>query len=269
MGPFITFLTDYGLRDDFVGICHGVMARVCPAARIIDITHEIPRHDVRAGAIALAEALPYMPDGVALAVVDPGVGSRRRAVALELADGQRLVGPDNGLLWPAARLGGGVARAVDIGHSPFALEPVSATFHGRDIFAPVAAHLALGARLTDAGRPVHPGDLVVLELSAARVEDGSLVAHVRQIDRFGNLQLDARAAELTGAGLAPGDRPRLELADGPVHDITYARTFADVSRGELLLYEDAQRRLALAVSDGDAAARLGLAVDDELRIGPA
>src|SRR5437660_9297243 len=139
--PVITFLSDYGLDDHFVGVCHGVIATICPQARVIDITHGIARHDVRAGALALRSALPYVPVGVHLAVVDPDVGAQRRAVALRVSDERLLVGPDNGLLWLAADQAGGVVEAVDIARSPFRLEPVSATFHGRDIFAPVAARL--------------------------------------------------------------------------------------------------------------------------------
>jgi S-adenosylmethionine hydrolase len=267
--PVVTFLTDYGLADVFVGVCHGVIARICPEARVIDLTHGIARHDVRAGAIVLCEALTFVPVGVHLAVIDPGVGGPRRAVALALGDGHRLVGPDNGLLWPAAQAGGGIVAAVDIGRSPWRLAPVAATFHGRDIFAPVAARLAAGEPLDAAGDRLDPGELVTLELPRARAEPDVLIAHVRQIDRFGNLQLDAGSGELTDAGLRLGARPLLELAGGSVHPVTFARTFADVGSDELLLYEDAQRRLAVAVSHGDAAARLGLEVGAELRIRPA
>src|ERR1700684_131258 len=128
--PFITFLSDYGLQDDFVGVCHAVIARICPSARVIDITHGIRRHDVRVGAMILARSLPFSPLGVHLAVVDPEVGAQRRAVAVRLADERLLVGPDNRLLWLAVQAGGGVVEAVEIARSPFRLEPVSATFHG-------------------------------------------------------------------------------------------------------------------------------------------
>jgi S-adenosylmethionine hydrolase len=255
-GPFITFLSDYGLADDFVGVCHGVIAGICPEATVIDLTHGISRGDVRAGALILSGGLRYLPRGVHLAVVDPGVGSERRGVALRLADGRLLVGPDNGLLSLAADAGGGVVEAVDIGASPFALQPVSATFHGRDIFAPVAARLAGGAALADAGAPVDPGALVTLELPRAHVVDGFLVAHVVYVDRFGNVQLDVEEPEFEPgrAFEVAGERAR------------YLRTFADAGTGELFLYEDSSRRLAVAVNRGDAAARLGVAVDDELRI---
>jgi S-adenosylmethionine hydrolase len=264
--PFITFLTDYGLADDFVGICHGVIARICPQARVIDLTHGVPRHDVRAGAILLAEALAYVPDGVHLAVVDPDVGAERRAVALRLGEGRILVGPDNGLLGLAAERGGGVMEAVDIARSPFRLEPVSATFHGRDIFAPVAAHLAAGAPLAETGDPLDPADLLTLELSRAQHVDGTLVGHVRYIDRFGNLQLDAGHEDLPGSGLKLGRRATVQPAGGAEHTLLYVRTFADVAAREPLLYEDAARRLSVAVSHGSAADWLGVVVGDELRI---
>jgi len=266
--PVITFLSDYGLDDDFVGVCHGVIAKICPGARVIDLTHGIIRHDVRSGAIILGEALAYLPVGVHLAVVDPDVGAERRAVALRLVDGRTLVGPDNGLLSLAAEYGGGVAEAVDIARSPFRLEPVSATFHGRDIFAPVAARIAGGSRPAEAGEPLDPAELVSLALPQPQYADGALVAHVRHVDRFGNLQLDAGHEDLAGSGLKLGHSAELELGPRGSHRAHYVRTFADVSADELLIYEDAHRRLAVAVSSGDAAARLGLAVDDELRILP-
>ncbi len=262
----VTFLSDYGLADEFVGICHGVIARVCPEARVIDLTHGVPRHDVRAGAVLLAEALPYVPAGVHLAVVDPGVGTQRRAVALECADGRRLVGPDNGLLWLAAQASGGVVQAADIAHSRLRLAPVSATFHGRDIFAPVAGQLAAGVALAGVGDPLDPAQLVALALPEPRREGETLIARVLYVDRFGNLQLNADPAALDDTGLRLGRPVALRLPDGSAHPALYVRTFADAAPGELLLYEDASRRLAVAVAHGDAAALLGVAVDDELRL---
>jgi S-adenosyl-L-methionine hydrolase (adenosine-forming) len=264
--PVVTFLSDYGLNDGFVGICHGVIATICPQARVIDITHGIERHDVRAGALIFTGALPYMPAGVHLAVVDPDVGAQRRAIALETADGRIMVGPDNGLLSLAADQAGGIVAAVEIGTSRFRLEPVSATFHGRDIFAPVAAHLAAGSKLAEAGVPVDPQRLQTLELPKPRREDEALVAHAIYIDRFGNVQLDVDHEELAGSGLKLGHGARIELASGARHEAEFARTFADVKPGGLLLYEDSYRRLAVAVSHGSAAERLGLKTDDELRI---
>jgi S-adenosylmethionine hydrolase len=266
--PVITFLSDYGLEDDFVGVCHGVVATICPQARVIDITHGIPRHDTRAGALILSGALPYMPVGVHVAVVDPDVGAERRAVAMRVADGRILVGPDNGLLSPAAAVAGGIIEAVEIGVSQFRLEPVSATFHGRDIFAPVAAEIAAGAALAEAGRPCDPGTLVALELPQAYRDHDTLVAQALYIDRFGNVQLNVGHDDLPGSGLKLGHRVELSVDGGGSHDAQYARTFADVGLDELLVYEDAHRRLAVAVSHGDAASRLGLRIDGELRIRP-
>jgi S-adenosylmethionine hydrolase len=262
----ITFLSDYGVSDDFVGVCHGVIATICPDARVIDVTHGIPRHDLRAGAVVLHEALPYMPPGVHLAVVDPGVGGRRRAVALRLRDGRLLVGPDNGLLWPAAQGGGGIVESVDIGRSPFRLEPVSATFHGRDIFAPVAARLAGGATLAQAGERCDSQQLARLELPRPRIEEGTLVAHVLYVDRFGNLQLDASHEEVAGAGLRVREPVVLNLGGRRSWECRYVHAFAEVGAGELLVYEDSYRRLAVAVRDGSAAERLALAPDAEIRI---
>jgi S-adenosylmethionine hydrolase len=233
---------------------------------VIDVTHGIERHDVRRGALVLRNTLPYMPAGVHLAVVDPEVGKERRAVALRTAEEDRiLVGPDNGLLSLAAERFGGIVEAVDIGRSPWRLEPVSATFHGRDIFAPVSAHLAAGEPLAAGGDPCDPGELVTLELPGPSRDGDALVAHALAIDRFGNVSLDVTHEDLQGSGLLLG-RP-LELEVGAQrHSAWYAVTFADVQPGEILVYEDAYRTLAVAVNRGDAAQTLGLAPDGELRI---
>jgi S-adenosylmethionine hydrolase len=266
MAAVVTFLSDYGRDDDFVGVCHGVIATIAPEARVIDVTHGIDRHDVRSGALVLRRALPYFPAGVHLAVVDPEVGGERRAVAVRAAEEDRiLVGPDNGVLALAVDRFGGAVEAVDIGHSPHRLEPSSATFHGRDLFAPVTAHLAAGAPLAEAGDPVDPADLSTLYIPAARRDDhGGLVAHALAFDRFGNVMLDVEHPELAGSGLKLGHR--VTINDELAH---YARTFTDVPPGELLLYEDAYRTLALAVNRGSAALHLGLELDSEVRISPA
>jgi S-adenosylmethionine hydrolase len=254
----VTFLSDYGLTDDFVGVCHAVIARIAPDARVIDLTHGVPRHDVRSGALTLARALPYAPAGVTLAVVDPEVGAERRAVAIRCAQEDRLlVGPDNGLLLPAAHAFGGPVEAVDIGRSPHRLEPLAATFHGRDIFAPVAGHLAAGAPLGSAGDPIGVDELTPLALPEPVLGDGRIEAHALAVDGFGNVQLNVSHEQLAGSGLKMGRAVR--VSGEPAH---FARTFADVAPGELLLYEDAYRTLALAVNRGSAAQRLGLALDD-------
>ena len=267
----VTFLSDYGLDDDFVGVCHGVIAQIAPDVRVIDVTHGIARHDVRAGALVLRRALEYLPPGVHLAVVDPGVGAQRRAIALRcgsdtVGDGpppRLLVGPDNGLLWLAAERLGGVREAADIGHSPLRREPVSATFHGRDIFAPVAAHLAAGTPLTQVGEPLDLDALVRLELPRAHVSDDGLVAHVLHADRYGNVMLDADVDDLAVVGLRRGEPLMVgrRLA-------YYGTTFADVPPGELLLYEDSYRVLSLAVNRGSAVRALGLVLDHEILLAP-
>jgi hypothetical protein len=242
-GRVITFLSDYGPGDEYVGVVHGVIARIAPEVRVIDLGHGVPPQDVRTGARRLARALPYVPAGVHLAVVDPGVGGSRRAVALRAGD-RWLVGPDNGLLIDAASRLGGVDAAYDVGASRWRLEPVSATFHGRDIFAPVAAHLALG---DEPDGEFGVASLVRLEPPVA----SSGAAIVLEVDSFGNLRLDAE----------PGDY--VAVAGRPV---TSARTFGDVAPGELVLYADSDGDLALAVNGGSAAALLGLRAGNEIHL---
>ena len=261
----ITVLSDYGLGDDFVGVCHGVIAELCPQARVIDLTHGIARQDVRRGALVLEQALGYVPVGIHLAVVDPDVGAERRAVALRVADGRMLVGPDNGLLMPAADRCGGVIEAVDIARSSFRLQPVSATFHGRDIFAPVAAALARGIPLAEVGDACDPDRLIRLTLPRSRIEDGVLLAHALYIDGFGNVALDVEHDQLTSLGLRLGLPVKVGVGGGEL-EAHYVRTFADAGRGQLMVYEDAYGRLSIAVSHGSAAERLALKLDDELRI---
>jgi S-adenosyl-L-methionine hydrolase (adenosine-forming) len=263
----VTLLTDYGRDDDFVGVCHGVIRRIHPEADIVDITHGIERYAVRQGALVLRNTLPYMPAGVHVAVVDPQVGTERRAIAVRTANGRVLVGPDNGLLSLAWERCDGVEIAVDITRSPHRLEPVSATFHGRDIFAPVAAHLAAGAELADAGDPLDPESLERVELPEPREEDGAVVAHALVIDHFGNVGLNVDHERLAGTGMTLGGRVSVETG-GERYVATYAQTFADVRAGELIVYQDAYRSLALAVNRGDAAGTLGIAVDAEVRLQP-
>jgi S-adenosylmethionine hydrolase len=264
---FVTFASDYGHQDEFVGVCHGVLAGLAPTVRVIDVTHGIPRHDVRFGAIVLRNALPFMPEGVHLAVVDPQVGAARRAIALRCANEQQLlVGPDNGLLMLAAERFGGAVEAYDVGRSPWRLEPVSATFHGRDIFTPVAAALARGEPLAGCGDPIAVDELVPLELPVSVVQDGELRAHALINDRFGNVILDATHADLAAVDLRLGARVAVRAGD-EVRQARFASTFADVGEGELLLYEDAQHQLALAVNRGSAQQDLRVQRDVEIRLG--
>jgi S-adenosyl-L-methionine hydrolase (adenosine-forming) len=263
----ISFLSDYGRSDEFVGVCHGVMQRIAPGAVIIDLTHDVPRHDVRLGAVTLQGALPHLPQGVHLAVVDPGVGGERRAVALRCEDGNLLVGPDNGLLWPASEVCGGVAQAVDVGHGPHRLQPVSATFHGRDLFAPAAAHLALGEPLESVGEPVDPRTLTSLDLPQPSVSERLVRARVLSVDRFGNLQLNLRGDQMRAAGFEPGERLEV-LSRRRTGEALYARTFGEVGPGQAVIIEDSSGRIAVAVNQGKAAAALGVGADAELLLQP-
>jgi len=263
----ITFLSDYGYEDEFAGVCRAVVGQIAPDAPLIDLTHGVRRGEVRHGALALANALPFCPPGVHLAVVDPGVGTGRRPVAVTTRDeGRFLVGPDNGLLAPALERFGGAARAIDLSRSPFRLEPVSATFHGRDLFAPVAAHLALGARLDEAGEKFDPAELSALELPTPRIAANGVTAHALFADRFGNVTLDLRAGDLDGT-LQRGGELRVSAPDGSF-EARWARTFEEVPRGELLLYEDSAGAMALAVNGGNAAGLLDLGPDDEVELRP-
>ena len=263
----ISFLSDYGVADEFVGVVHGVIARLAPEARVLDVAHGIPRHNVLAGALALERALPYVPAGVHLAVVDPEVGARRRAVAIATAEEDRiLVGPDNGLLVGAAERFGGITEAVEISLSPWRLEPVSATFHGRDVFAPVAARLALGEPLAEAGQPMDPADLVVIDRTRAeRIASDAFQARVVSLDAFVNAQLDAVLEDAAEIGVRIGTPLSLGIEESLV-SATFARAFADVAPGSILVYEDAAHALAVAVNCGSAADILGLAAGHEVRI---
>ncbi len=265
--PVITLLTDYGADSEFPGICHGVIRRAYPSATIIDITHSIARHDIRHGALVLRNALPYMPRGVHVAVVDPQVGTERRAVAIRCDDGRLLVGPDNGVLSLAAEAAGGAIEAVDVSRSRHRLEPVSATFHGRDLFAPVAAALAKGEPLGEAGDPLDVGVLAVHELPKPHQDGDVVTAHALLVDVYGNVTLDLRHEDLPGTGLAYGHALEVS-AGGRSHRATFTSTFADVAAGELLLYEDSSRALALAVNRGDASDLLALTPDAEVRLTP-
>jgi S-adenosylmethionine hydrolase len=265
----LTLLTDYGLADEFVGVCHAVARGILPAdVPVVDITHGIGRHDVRHGALSLRNALPYVPVGVHVAVVDPQVGTERRALAVRCADGRVLVGPDNGLLSLAWERAGGAVDAIDVTRSRHRLEPVSATFHGRDVFVPVAAQLAAGAELLDAGEAVAIDELEVLELPSPRLEDGAAVAHALLVDGYGNASLDLAHEHLMTLGLTLGTRVEVSSGARSV-DATVVQTFADVPPGEMLVYEDAWGAIALAVNRGDAAAALGLARDAEVGLAPA
>ncbi|UGQ14839.1 SAM-dependent chlorinase/fluorinase [Yinghuangia sp. ASG 101] len=281
MSAPISFLTDYGTSDGFVAACHGVIARIAPDARILDITHDVPPGDVRRGALVLAQTVPYLPAGVHVAVVDPGVGTARRAVAVRAGE-HVFVGPDNGVLVWAADAVGGVVGARKLTNRDLMLPFVSATFHGRDVFAPVAAYLAIhsnesggvgGSRAGGAfsggsgpgsggsraaafdalGPAVDPADLVRLPDPVAYVSDATAHGEVLTIDRFGNVQTSLTGDQLAELPAVVGDILTIRTAD-VAWDAVLARTFGDVTPSTLVAYLDSAGHLAFAVHGGDAAA---------------
>lgn len=248
----IGFLSDFGLADEFVGVCHGVLRRTAPEATVVDITHGVPAHDVAAGALLLAQAVPYFPEALHLAVVDPGVGSARRGIVIETVSGSCLVGPDNGLLIPAARALGGAVTCVGLPDDPDA----SRTFQGRDIFAPVAGLLATGAPLVHVGDRVPLDDLVVLALPSAVVGEGMVSGEVVQIDRFGNVATSITPTLLAEAGIRPGDAVAVTVGNRRV-EMPYAVMYLGVGVGEFLMLVDSHALMAVCRNQASAAAALG------------
>jgi S-adenosyl-L-methionine hydrolase (adenosine-forming) len=259
---YLSFLTDYGLEDGFVAACHGVAAGIAPQIAIIDVTHLIPPGDIRRGAVVLAQTVPFLPPAVHVAVVDPGVGTSRRGIAVA-AGASVFVGPDNGLLsWAVAACGGAV-RAVSLTNRALWREPVAAaTFHGRDIFMPVAAHLAAGTGLEAAGQPVEVADLVRLPVPERTIRDSVAEGEVLTVDRFGNIQLTITAADAAEIGAKPGGTVLVStgLIGSGRHRlaIPYRDMFGAVAAGELVAYADSAGLVSIAVNGGNAAQRLAL-----------
>jgi S-adenosylmethionine hydrolase len=263
----LTFLTDYGLADPFVAVCHGVAAQIAPELRITDITHQIPLGDIRRGAVVLAQAAPYFPAAVHVAVVDPGVGTARRAIAVE-AGGSYFVGPDNGLLSVAVAAAGGAARAVSLTNRALWRDTTAATFHGRDIFMPVAARLAGGMPLGDAGEPARPASLIKLSPPECRVAGPTAHLEVVTVDGFGNVQLSLAGADAGPVGLVPGATVTLRWA-GQELVAAFVTAFGDVAPGEALCYRDSGDWVAVAVSGGDAARRFSLGAGTKVTLSTA
>jgi S-adenosyl-L-methionine hydrolase (adenosine-forming) len=261
---FITFLTDFGLQDDFVGTCHGVLKRIAPEVEIIDITHGIPPQAVLQGALVLASTMPYMPVGVHLAVVDPGVGGVRRPIAARDQEGRLYVGPDNGLLIPALERTG-IDVAHELANPDYALESISRTFHGRDLFAPAAAHLALGVSIEDLGPPLDPDALVRLDLPEPRIGESRIEATALYVDSFGNIALNLTREDIADTGIVPGTQVELELAGERYYAVS-ARTFADARPGDIILYEDSYRNMSVAINRGSAASLLHVTPGLSVRI---
>jgi S-adenosylmethionine hydrolase len=253
---YLSFLTDYGLEDGFVAACHGVAARIAPEADIIDVTHLIPPGDVRRGAAVLAQTVPYLPPAIHVAVVDPGVGTARRGVAVAAGD-SLFVGPDNGLLSWAVRAAGGALRAVSLTNKGLWLDSVTATFHGRDIFMPVAAHLAADTDLATAGEEIEVGDLISLPVPERLVRDSGAEGEVLTVDRFGNIQLSITASDAAEIGVEPGGMILIRCGRHQL-SVPYRDTFGAVAPGDLVAYADGAGLVSVAVNGGDAAGRLGL-----------
>src|ERR1039457_2160408 len=260
----LTFLTDYGVEDGFVAACPGVAARISPGLRLIDITHLGPPGEGRRGAAVRAQTLPYLPPAVHVAVVDPGVGTARRGVAVAAGD-SILIGPDNGLLSWAVAAQGGASSAYQLTNGEMWLHPVSPTFHGRDIFTPVAAHLAAGADLASAGSEIDVADLVTLPAPTSRVHDGEAEGEVMSVDRFGNVQLSIAASDADRLGIGFGSPLGVRCGRRQL-TVPYLETFAAVAPGEIVAFTDSAGLISLAVNAGDAAQQLGLPPGAHVRL---
>lgn len=256
----ISFLSDYGTVDEFVGVVHSVIRQLAPATAVIDVTHQITPHDIRAGGLALARASQYLAPGVVLAVVDPGVGTARRALAIEVGDGSAVfVGPDNGLLAPAVAMLGGATRAFELTNPAYQLGAPGPTFAGRDVFAPAAAHLCAGVAIEELGPEVEPNGLLPAMIPITRIEDDELVAEVLWTDQYGNLQLNVDPAEIEAYGPRVRLRFGTRVRTGVRHD-----TYAEVATGELGLVVDSYGLVSIAVNRSSAAEELRLGTGDEV-----
>jgi S-adenosylmethionine hydrolase len=269
--PVVSLITDFGTRDPSAGIMRAVILGICPDASIIDLSHEVEKYRVRDGALLLWSAAPYLPVGSHVAVVDPGVGTERRAVAMETARGDHLVGPDNGILLPAAARLGGIVRVHQLESPQYRLPVISSSFHGRDIFAPAAAHLAMGVPLEFLGPAVDPRSLRLLDWPEPEVHPGVLRASVIYLDSFGNAKLSALGSHLFGALGSPdlGQPLYVRIIDqqGPLDlEVAWVETFGSVLPGQPLLFQDSYGRLSIAVNQGSAVNDLGIREDAEVII---
>lgn len=266
--PFISFLTDFGL-DGAAATCRGVMLDICPSARVVDISHTVSKYAISDGAMILRAALPFMPVGIHVAVVDPGVGTERRPIGIQTKRGDVLIGPDNGLLQLAADALGGATAVRELANRTWWLPATTATFHGRDIFSPVAAHLAAGnATFGDVGAEIDLADLVPLGLPAPHIVDGALETEISYVDSFGNVRLAARADALAAAFGGPGGigTLRARIGQTSLDDVTFAPSFGHVARGATLLYVDSTGDLALADNQASLAERIAAQRGMEVRL---
>jgi S-adenosyl-L-methionine hydrolase (adenosine-forming) len=264
----ISFLSDYGLVDEFVGVCHGVMLRIAPEVTVIDVCHGIRPQNIAEGASVLAQAVPYLPTGVHLAIVDPGVGSGRLPIAVQAADGSWLVGPDNGLLIPAAARLGGATSVRKLENPELRAPHPSRTFHGRDVFAPAAAHLARGVPPEELGGELPVERCVSLRVAVPRLHDGHFHAAVTKVDRFGNLSLNVDAVVAAEVGIVVGTLLDVGV-EGHRLLIPFGEAFGSVAPAEPVVTEDSHGQLAVSVNLGSAADRFGASLGSKVLIGPA
>ena len=262
----IVFLSDFGFRNEFVGLCHAVIAKIAPSSTIIDLSHGVPPMDVPMGALLLADSLPYVPDdAVLLAVVDPGVGTARKDVAVQSASGRLLVGPDNGLLSLAYAALGGAERAAAISSPDVVLQPVSPTLHARDVLSPAAAWLATGRPLEELGPTVDPGELVRLALPEPEVEPGKIQCEVLDLDRFGHIQLNVGDTHMAAAGFDGSVELEFDSTAASVR-ARRAATYSDVPQGDYAVILDHRHRVALVRNRANAAEGLGVSIGDPVWI---
>lgn len=266
----VSFLSDYGTTDEFVGVVHSVIRDLAPHARVIDLTHGVAPFDVRAGSLALARSISYVAAGVVLAVVDPGVATARKAIAVEVAGGEGvLVGPDNGLLAPAVALAGGAERAVELNNADWHLPSIGATFAGRDVFAPVAAQLCNGVDLTELGELIDADLLLPGVVALPQADDTKVIAQVLWVDRFGNAQLNVGPDDLPAAF---GSRVEVRCSSptdptgGVVRSAVRAASYAELGGGAVGLVLDSSGLLAVSMDQRSAAEELGLDVGDQVTL---
>jgi S-adenosylmethionine hydrolase len=264
--PVISFLSDYGLQDEFVGVCHSVLRQIAPESPIVDVTHLVPPYDVRAGGLTLARSAQYLAPGVVLAIVDPGVGTDRRAVAVEVESGL-LVGPDNGLLAPAVAMLGGAQRAVALTNLEYQLEAPGATFAGRDILAPAAGYLAAGLDLAELGEEIDPITLVPSLLPLTRVEGATLIGEVLWVDHFGNVQTNVDPDELTALGLELGGRLQVQIRDD-ARSARWVRVYGEARPSELVVLVDSYGLVALSLARESAAVAVSARPGTTVTFGP-
>ncbi len=265
----VWFLSDYGLEDEFVGVVKAVIRAIAPHVTVGDVTHSIPPHDIRAGALALARSMQYLTlvPSVVLAVIDPGVGSDRRAVAVEAGgvdgDGPSavLVGPDNGLLASAVAMAGGARRAVSLTNEDYHLPAPGPTFAGRDVFAPAAAHLCAGVDLAELGPLVDPITLLPGIVPLSTQENGSVTGEVLWVDRFGNIQLNVDPDDLLLM-----DDPLLLVSGDKTRKAVRVRSYSDLRSGQIGLVTDSYGLVSIALDRRSASEELRIGSGDSVTI---